>query len=202
MRRLMQIFLASLLFVLFLIPGVAFAHTSFGGSSGLMHGFLHPLSGLDHQLAMILVGVFAYRLGGRALWLVPLTFVAVMAFGGFLGIMGVRIPFIELGIALSVIVLGAIVAVGVKFPVAVAIGVVGLFAIFHGHVHGSEMPLNISGFEYGVGFIMATTLLHGIGIGIGFLIGGMSSKTLSNNMYRVVGGLASVAGAALLFTPL
>ena len=166
-----------------------------------MHGFLHPLSGLDHQLAMILVGVFAYRLGGRALWLVPLTFVTVMAFGGFLGIMGVRIPFIELGIALSVIVLGAIVAVGVKFPVAVAIGVVGLFAIFHGHVHGSEMPLNISGFEYGVGFIMATTLLHGIGIGIGFLIG-LSSKTLSNNMYRVVGGLASVAGAALLFTPL
>ena len=197
MRRLTQIFLASL-FVLFLIPGVAFAHTSLGGTSGLMHGFLHPLSGLDHQLAMILVGVFAYRLGGRALCLVPLTFVTVMAFGGFLGIMGVRIPFIELGIALSVIVLGAIVAVGVKVPVAVAIGVVGLFAIFHGHVHGSEMPLNISGFEYGVGFIMATTLLHGIG----FLIGGMSSKTLGNNMYRVVGGLASVAGAALLFTPL
>ena len=200
MRRLTQISLASL-FVLFLIPGVAFAHTSLGGTSGLMHGFLHPLSGLDHQLAMIFVGVFAYRLGGRALWLVPLTFVAVMAFGGFLGIMGVRIPFIEVGIALSVIVLGAIVAVGVKVPVAVAIGVVGLFAIFHGHVHGSEMPLNIFGFEYGVGFIMATTLLHAIGIGIGFMIG-MSSKTLGNNMYRVVGGLASVAGAALLFTPL
>src|SRR6476620_7990033 len=117
MKRLLQLALLALC----LVPTTTFAHVGIGSTSGFIHGFIHPLSGLDHQLAMILVGVFAYRLGGRALCLVPLTFVTVMAFGGFLGIMGVRIPFIELGIALSVIVLGAIVAVGVKFPVAVAI---------------------------------------------------------------------------------
>jgi urease accessory protein len=146
---------------------------------------------------MILVGIFAYQLGGRALWLVPLTFVSVMAFGGFLGVMGVPVPFVEVGIALSVIVLGAIVAFGVKAPVAVAMAVVGLFAIFHGHAHGSEMPLDTSGFEYAVGFMVATALLHAIGIGIGFVIG-MTSKTLGDNVYRVAGGLASVTGVAFL----
>jgi len=146
---------------------------------------------------MVLAGIFAYQLGGRALWLVPLTFVGVMTFGGFLGVMGVQVPFVEVGIALSVIVLGAIVAFGVKAPVAVAMGVVGLFAIVHGHAHGSEMPLDTSGVEYAAGFMMATALLHAIGIGIGFLIG-MTGKTLGDNAYRVAGGVASVAGVALL----
>jgi urease accessory protein len=200
MSRLSKIFLP-LLFVLCLTPGAALAHTGVGSTSGFMHGFTHPLSGLDHQLAMILVGIFAYQLGGRALWLVPLTFVTVMAFGGFLGVMGAPVLFVEVGIALSVIVLGAMVAFGVKAPVAVAMGAVGLFAIFHGHAHGSEMPLDASGFEYGIGFMMATALLHAVGIGIGFLIG-MSSKTLGDNVYRFAGGLASVAGAALLFASL
>jgi urease accessory protein len=147
---------------------------------------------------MILVGIFAYQLGGRALWLVPLTFVSVMALGGFLGVVGLPIPFVEVGIALSVIMLGAIVSFGVKAPVAVAMGVVGLFAIFHGHAHGSEMPLDASGSEYGIGFLFATAFLHTVGIGIGFLIG-MSSNTFGNKAYRVAGGLASVAGVALLF---
>jgi urease accessory protein len=193
MKRLVQLALLALC----LVPTEALAHVGVGSTSGLMHGFMHPLSGLDHQLAMILVGIFAYQLGGRALWLVPLTFVSVMAFGGFLGVMGVPVPFVEVGIALSVIVLGTIVAFGVKATVAVAMGVVGLFAIFHGHAHGSEMPLDTSGFEYAVGFMMATTLLHAIGIGIGFVIG-MTSKTLGDNVYRVAGGVASVAGVALL----
>jgi urease accessory protein len=162
-----------------------------------MHGFMHPLGGLDHQLAMILVGIFAYQLDGRALWLVPLTFVGIMAVGGFLGIAGIPVPFIEIGIALSVIVLGAIVAFGVKVPVAVAMGIVGLFAIFHGHAHGSEMPMDASGVEYGLGFMLATALLHAVGIGIGFLIG-MTTKWLGNNVYRVAGGLVSVAGVGIL----
>ena len=166
-------------------------------TSGFMHGFMHPLSGLDHQFAMILVGVFAYQLGGRALWLVPLTFVSVMALGGFLGVVGIPVPFVEIGIALSVIVLGAIVAFGVKPPVAVAMGAVGLFAIFHGHAHGSEMPLDAAGLTMVIGFMLATAVLHAVGIGIGFLIG-MASRTLGNNVYRVAGGLASVAGVALL----
>ena len=189
MKRFLQLaFLA-----LFLAPTAAFAHTSVGDTGGFMHGFMHPLGGLDHQLAMILVGIFAYQLGGRAMWLVPLTFVAVMAFGGFLGIAGIPVPFIEIGIALSVVVLGAIVAFGVKVPVAVAMGIVGLFAVFHGHAHGSEMPMDASGLDYGLGFMLATALLHAAGIGIGFLIG-MTSKSLGNNVYRVAGGLASVAG--------
>lgn len=192
MKRLLQLALLSLC----LVPTVALAHVGVGSTSGSMHGFMHPLTGLDHQLAMILVGIFAYQLGGRALWLVPLTFVSVMALGGFLGVAGIPVPFVETGIALSVVVLGAIVAFGIKAPVAVAMGVVGLFAIFHGHAHGSEMPMDASGFEYGIGFMLATAILHAIGIGIGFLIG-MSSKTLGDTVYRVAGGLAAFAGVAL-----
>jgi urease accessory protein len=193
MKRFLQLAILSAV----LAPTAALAHTGVGDTSGFMHGFMHPLGGLDHQLAMILVGIFAYQLGGRAMWLVPLTFVAVMAFGGFLGIAGIPVPFIEAGIALSVIVLGAIVAFGVKIPVAVAMGIVGLFAIFHGHAHGSEMPLDASGVEYGLGFMLATALLHAVGIGIGFLIG-MTTKWLGNNVYRAAGGLASIAGVAIL----
>jgi urease accessory protein len=193
MKRLLQ----PAILAIFLAPTAAIAHTGVGDTSGFMHGFMHPLGGLDHQLAMILVGIFAYQLGGRALWLVPLTFVGVMALGGFLGVAGVRVPFIEAGIALSVIVLGAIVAFGARIPVAVAMGIVGLFAIFHGHAHGSEMPLDASGVAYGLGFMLATAILHAVGIGIGFLIG-MTSKSLGNNVYRVAGGLASLAGIAIL----
>jgi urease accessory protein len=193
MKRLLQ--LAILTF--FLAPAAALAHTDVGDTSGFMHGFMHPLGGLDHQLAMILVGVFAYQLGGRALWLVPLTFVGIMAVGGFLGIAGIPVPFIKVGIALSVIVLGAIVAFGVKIPVAAAMGIVGLFAIFHGHAHGSEMPLDASDLEHGLGFMLATASLHAVGVGIGFMIG-MTTKWLGNNVYRVAGGLASVAALGIL----
>jgi urease accessory protein len=193
MKRLLQ--LAT--FALFLAPTAALAHVGIGNTSGFMHGFIHPLTGLDHQLAIILVGVFAYQLGGRALWLVPLTFVAAMALGGFLGVAGLPVPFVEIGIALSVIVLGGGVAFGVKAPVALAMGAVGLFAIFHGHAHGSEMPLDAPGFEYGIGFMLATAVLHAVGIGIGILVG-MTSRVLGKNVYRVAGGLASAAGLALL----
>jgi urease accessory protein len=133
-----------ILLTLCLIPTAAFAHPALGGANGFVHGFMHPLSGLDHQLAMVMVGLFAYQLGGRALWLVPFTFVGVMALGGFLGVMGISIPFVETGIALSVIVLGAIVAFDVKASLAGAMGAVGLFAIFHGHAHGTEMPLDVA----------------------------------------------------------
>jgi urease accessory protein len=190
-------FLQLTLFALCLVPTAALAHTGVGSTSGFMHGFMHPLSGLDHQLAMVLVGMFAYQLGGRAMWLVPATFIAFMALGGFLGITGAPLAFVEIGIALSVVVLGAIVAFGVKAPLAVAMGVVGLFAVFHGHAHGTEMPLDASGAIYGAGFMLATALLHAAGVGIGFLVG-MTSRTLGANVYRVAGGLASVAGVALL----
>jgi urease accessory protein len=190
----MKRFLQLAVLALCLAPTAAVAHVGVGSTSGFVHGFMHPLSGLDHQLAMILVGLFAYQLGGRALWVVPLTFVSVMALCGFLSVMGLPIPFVEVGIALSVVVLGAI---GVRAPLAVAMGAVGFFAIFHGHAHGSEMPLDASGLEYGVGFMLATAVLHAVGIGIGFQIG-VFSKTFGNKVYRVAGGLASMAGVALL----
>src|SRR3984893_11162331 len=108
-----------------LTPAVAFAHTGVGEASGFVHGLGHPISGLDHILAMLMVGVFAWQFGGRARWLVPTTFVGIMAIGGTLGIAGIEVPFVETGIAFSVVVLGAIVALDVKAPAATAMGVVG-----------------------------------------------------------------------------
>jgi urease accessory protein len=179
-----------------LIPTAALAHVGVASASGLAHGFIHPLSGLDHQLAMVLVGTLAYQLGGRALWLVPLAFVSAMAFGGVLGVAAAPVPFVEIGIALSVIQLGAV-AFGVKPPVAVAMAVAGLFAIFHGHAHGTEMPLDVSGAAYAAGFMTATTLLHAIGIGLGYTVG-LAGQTYGKTIYRLAGGVASVAGLGLL----
>ncbi len=124
-----------------LAPAAAFAHAGHGEHSEFIHGFLHPMTGLDHILAMVTVGILAYQIGGRALWLVPATFLAVMAVGGLLGVAGVSFYFVEPGIAASVVVLGAIVALALKPPVAVAMGLVALFAVFHGYAHGIEAPL-------------------------------------------------------------
>jgi urease accessory protein len=185
------------LLAVLLAPAVALAHTGVGFTSGFGHGFGHPISGLDHVLAMVMVGVFAWQLGGRALWLVPTTFVAVMAVGGALGVVGISMPFVEIGIALSVIVLGAIVAFGIRAPVAVAMGLVGLFALFHGHAHGVEMPENAGGLAYAAGFMIATALLHVVGIGLGFAIGKLGER-FGPLMVRGAGGLASIAGVGLL----
>lgn len=179
------------------MPSIAFAHTGVGDTSGFMHGFGHPISGLDHILAMVMVGVFAYQLGGRAMWLVPTTFVLVMAFGGALGVLGVPVPFVEVGIALSVIVLGAIVALNVKAPIAGAMGIVGLFAIFHGHAHGAEMPEDAGGIAYAAGFMIATALLHALGIALGFAIGKAGERG-GRVVVQSVGGIAALAGVGLL----
>lgn len=180
-----------------LLPTAAFAHTGVGDTAGFSHGLMHPITGLDHVLAMVMVGVFAWQLGGRALWLVPTTFVLVMAIGGALGIAGIGVPFVEAGIALSVIVLGAVVAFGIKAPVAVAMAVVGLFAIFHGHAHGSEMPENAAGMAYGLGFMLGTALLHGVGLGLGFLIGRIGERQ-GPLVVRTAGATAALAGVAIL----
>lgn len=179
-----------------LAPSLAFAHTGVGQTVGFAHGFTHPVSGLDHVLAMILVGVLAWQLGGRALWLVPTTFVSVMAIGGALGMMGISVPFVEAGIAFSVIVLGAVIALGIRAPLAIAAGVVGLFAIFHGHAHGSEMPAAAAGIAYAAGFMLATSVLHIAGIIIGYLIGKISEQQGAIVM-RSAGGIAALAGIGL-----
>jgi urease accessory protein len=150
-----------------LLPTAAWAHPGHDVTVGFAQGFVHPVTGLDHVLAMIAVGLFAASLGGRALWAVPLSFVSVMALGGALGVGGIAVPFVEAGIAISVIVLGLAVALRWKAPVAAAMALVGLFALFHGHAHGTEMPADAAGLEYGLGFILATALLHGAGLGLG-----------------------------------
>lgn len=180
-----------------LMPGIALAHTGVGDTSGFSHGFVHPLTGIDHLLAMMMVGVFAWQLGGRALWLVPLTFVLVMAIGGAFGVAGVSIPFVETGVALSVIVLGAAVGFRLSMPVAIAVALVGLFAVFHGHAHGEEMPENAAGLAYGLGFMLATAALHLAGIGLGFLIGRIADER-GPAVVRITGGVVAVAGLALL----
>lgn len=178
-------------------PAVAFAHTGVGDTSGFVHGFGHPISGLDHILAMVMVGVFAWQLGGRALWLVPMTFVVIMTVGSALGIAGIEVCFVEIGIALSVVVLGAIVAFNVKAPVAAPMGLVGPFAIFHGHAHGAEIPEDGGGAAYAAGFMIATALLHLAGIIAGFLIG-RAGERYGSLAVRMAGGFAAVAGLGLL----
>jgi urease accessory protein len=182
---------------LVLAPCVASAHPGHEGTPGLVHGFLHPLGGLDHILAMVAVGLFAARLGGRALWLVPASFVVTMAAAGVAGMAGFALPYVEAGIALSILVLGAAIALEWTMPVAAAMGLVAFFAVFHGHAHGAEMPQTMSGLAYGMGFVAATAALHGLGIGLGLVIG-RSGKTASRRILEIGGGAAALAGAALL----
>jgi urease accessory protein len=165
-RTALRIVTASLAFA----PAVAFAHPGHDGAS-LASGFLHPLGGVDHIIAMVAVGLLAARLGGRAVWLVPASFVATMGVAGLAGMMGAGLPYVETGIALSVVVLAAVAVLGTAMPVAVAMGLVAFFAVFHGYAHGAEMPETMSGLAYGAGFVAATALLHGVGIALGLIIG-------------------------------
>lgn len=190
-------FAASLFALALLVPAVAFAHTGQGATAGFAHGFAHPIFGIDHVLAMIAVGLFAGQLGGRALWLVPAAFVGVMALGGALGVAGVTIPAVEFGIALSVVVLGAAVAFRLKVPVVLAMLLVGVFAVFHGHAHGTEMPETAAGVAYGVGFMLATALLHGAGIGLGYIAAKLADAK-GALVVRGVGGAMSVFGLVIL----
>ena len=161
-----------------LAPTLASAHPGHDGTS-LVHGFVHPLGGIDHIIAMVAVGLLAARLGGRALWLVPASFVITMAAAGLAGMAGFALPYVETGITLSVVVLGAIAVFGMAMPVAAAMGLVAFFAIFHGFAHGAEMPETMSGLAYGAGFVAATALLHGVGIGLGLAIAGARVSTAS-----------------------
>ena len=180
-----------------LLPTAALAHAGHGDTAGILHGFMHPVGGLDHLLAMIAVGVFAFVLGARALWLVPLSFVGMMAVGFGLGVAGTGLPFVELGIALSSIVIGAAAALGRPLPVAAAMSLVGVFAIFHGHAHRAEMPAGAAGFEYAVGLLLATGLLHlagvGAAMGVARLVG-----TYGKPAAQIAGGLFALGGVGVL----
>jgi urease accessory protein len=180
------------------LPTAAFAHPGhIGDAAGLLHGFMHPLGGIDHILAMVAVGVFAFVLGGRALLLVPLAFVGMMIVGFGLGVSGINLPFVELGIALSSIVIGAAAAWGKPMPVAAAMSLVGVFAIFHGHAHGAEMPASAAGLEYALGFIAATALLHLAGIGAALGVAKLAGK-FGKPVAQIAGAAFALGGAGVL----
>ena len=173
----------------------AFAHTGVGAHShGFAAGFLHPLMGLDHMLAMLGVGVWAAQLGKRATWLVPAAFVAVMIAGAGLALSGAALPMVEFGIAGSVLVIGALIAFGTRLPVGVAMGLVGLFALFHGHAHGTELPGFADPAAYGAGFVAATALLHAGGVGIAFLV----RRHAARLPFRIAGAMMAAVGGGLL----
>lgn len=183
--------------ILMFSPALAFAHAGAGEAAGLLHGFEHPIGGLDHVLAMVAVGILAHVLGGRALFIVPLSFVAMMVAGFALGLAQVPVPSVELGIALSSVVIGVVAALGRPMPVALAAGLVGIFAVFHGHAHGAEMPDTVGGATYALGFIAATAMLHAAGI-IGALgtarLLGQHGRTAS----RIAGGAFALGGMGVL----
>ena len=190
--------LASLLALsLVALPTAAFAHTGVGDAHGFLHGFEHPIGGIDHILAMVAVGVFAFVLGGRALWLVPLSFVGMMAVGFLLGVGQIEVPFVELGIALSSVVIGGVAALGRPMPVAAAMALVGVFAIFHGHAHGAEMPADAGGLTYALGFRAATALLHAAGIAAAMGVAKVVGK-YGKTVAQVAGGLFALGGIGVL----
>jgi urease accessory protein len=178
-----------------LIPEVAHAHTGSGMSGGFLSGFTHPILGWDHVIAMVAVGMWGAFLGAPAIWLLPIIFPLVMAFGTILGIVGVPIPGIETGIAASAIVLGLLILLAVRLPLWIAGIIVGGFAIFHGYAHGTELPQAANPFAFIVGFVLATGMLHLIGIGFGLLLRWPAGKYA----VRTAGGAISLAGFAFLF---
>lgn len=177
-----------------LLPGVALAHTGVGVAGGLVSGFTHPILGFDHLIAMVAVGLWGAFLGQPAIWLLPVVFPVVMAFGGLAGVLGVPLPGVEAGIALSALALGAMVALALRPPLWVAAVLVGAFAIFHGHAHGTELPAAASPLAYGVGFVIATGLLHLSGIALGLL----ARWPAGLGAVRVGGGLIACAGLVFL----
>jgi urease accessory protein len=165
----LQICFSLLAALIISLPTYAFAHAEGGQAAGFITGLQHPWSGLDHVLAMIAVGLWGAQLGNPAMWLLPVTFPMVMSMGAMMGLLGIPLPGIEIGIALSAILLGAMVVGEVRPNIIIAALLVGFFAIFHGHAHGTELPAGQSGLLYSMGFVIATGCLHGIGIALGLV---------------------------------
>ena len=172
----------------------AFAHDGGSIAGGFAGGFAHPLFGPDHIVAMVAVGLWGAFLGAPAIWLLPVVFPLVMAFGGVIGILGIAIPWVETGIALSAVVLGLMVALGARPPLVIAAVLVGAFAIFHGHAHGAELPAGADAVAYSVGFVVATGMLHLAGIAFG----GLARWPAGRLAVRAAGGAIAIAGVMFL----
>lgn len=184
--------------LLLLFSTGAFAHESTGLAGGFASGFMHPLLGWDHVAAMVAVGLWGAVLGKPAIWLLPVVFPLVMAFGGALGVIGVVLPGVEIGIALSALVLGCMVLFAARPPIWFAALVVAIFAIFHGHAHGTELPHATSPLAYSLGFVIATGMLH---LG-GILISLLSHWPAGRAVVRAGGAVIALAGAVFLLRAL
>jgi urease accessory protein len=182
------------LLVLVAITTPALAHSENGVAIDFWGGFTHPIFGPDHVIAMVAVGLWGAFLGQPAIWLLPVVFPLVMAFGGALGVAGMPLPGVETGIAISAIMLGGMVAFAAKPPLWVAAGLVGAFAIFHGHAHGAELPIGADAVAFSMGFVVATGMLHLVGI----TFGGLSFWPAGRAAVRVAGGVISLLGFAYL----
>ena len=172
----------------------ALAHVESGTATGLVSGFSHPITGLDHLVAMVAVGLWGAQLGSPAIWLLPITFPLVMAFGGVLGLAKVGLPFTEQAVALSAVVLGTLILLRVRPPLWIAALVVAFFAIFHGYAHGLELPHAADPMAYGAGFVIATGLLHLCGI----LIGTLTRWRFGEGVVRACGAVVGVVGGYFL----
>ncbi len=172
------------------------AHLYGAYGAGFEGGFVHPFSGLDHMLAMVAVGLWAAQRGGKALWVVPGAFIGVMVVGGLAGYLGLKLPFVETGIAASLMVLGLMVAFALPLPVAAMAAVVGLFAFFHGHAHGTELPEAASPAAYAGGFVLATAALHAFGVGTGLML----KRPAGQIAVRLSGAAITLVGLFFLFS--
>ncbi|QND67436.1 HupE/UreJ family protein [Mesorhizobium loti] len=172
----------------------AYAHVGIGTTSSFTAGFIHPLSGLDHMTVMIAVGLWAALKGGKAVLAWPAAFVGVMLAGGALGMLHMPLPFVEPGILASVVALGLLVALAVDLPVSAGVAIIGLFALFHGHAHGTEVPENAGGLEYMAGFAAATAALHATGIAAGLGLG-----IRFRGLARAAGAACAAVGLGLVF---
>jgi len=181
------LFLASL--ALAAMPLPAGAHVEQGQAAGFLSGLRHPWSGLDHVLAMIAVGLWGAQLGNPALWMLPVTFPMMMSLGATMGLIGIGLPGVETGIALSALFLGGMVMGEVRPKLVVAVLLVGFFAVFHGHAHGTELPPGQSGLLYSMGFVIATGCLHGMGIGIGLVHRWPAGKLALRGAGAVIAGM-------------
>jgi urease accessory protein len=185
---------ASTAIILVMLAQAAEAHVGPGAGSGFWSGILHPITGWDHVVAMVAVGLWGAFLERPAIWILPVLFPLVMALGGAMGVMGVPLPHVETGIALSAVVLGLMVATAARLPLTWASLVVGVFAVFHGHAHGTELPASANPFAFALGFVVATGCLHILGI----LFGSLTRWKLGKFAVQTSGAVIALAGMAFL----
>ena len=180
--------------LLLLVSEPAFAHITQGSLGGFGSGFEHPLTGADHFLAMLAVGVWGAQMGGRPVWTLPVTFPLIMAMAGLAGMLGLPLGHVELGIALSIIALGSAILLAWRPAEIVALLVVGVFAVFHGYAHGVELPNATDPADYAVGFVVATGMIHLLGIGVGLLL----RRPFEGRLARALGGAIAAGGVYFL----